>query len=76
MTSDGQPFHRFKFKSIIEEQVLLGYLTNGGVTYADSNEMSPYERKLALDAIKELKQGVSSGPQVTQINDPKTGQTA
>lgn len=29
-------------------------MTKGGVTYGDSENMTPYERKIALDAIKEL----------------------
>lgn len=54
MTSDGQPYHRAKYKEIISEQVILGYLTKGGVTYQDSEEMTPYERKIALQTIKDL----------------------
>lgn len=54
MTSDGQPYHRVKYKEIISEQVILGYLTKGGVSYNDSENMTPYERKIALDTIKEL----------------------
>lgn len=54
MTSKGQPFARVRFKEIISEQVTLGYLTKGGVTYGDSENMSPHERKLAIDAIKEI----------------------
>ena len=54
MTSDGKPFARVRFKEIISEQVAVGYLTQGGVTYGDSEKMSPHERKLALDAIREL----------------------
>lgn len=54
MTSDGQPYHRAKYKEIISEQVILGYLTKGGVTYQESEEMTPYERKIALQTIKDL----------------------
>lgn len=54
MTSDGQPFHRVKYKQIVSEQVTLGYLTKGGVSYRDSEEMTPYERKIALDTITEI----------------------
>lgn len=54
LTSDGKPFSRVRFKEIISEQVALGYLTKGGVTYGDSEKMSPHERKLALDAIREI----------------------
>lgn len=54
MTSDGQPYHRARYKEIIAEQVILGYLTKGGVTYQDSEKMTPHERRIALDTIKEL----------------------
>lgn len=54
LTSDGQPFHRVKYKQIVSEQVTLGYLTKGGVSYRDSEEMTPYERKIALDTITEI----------------------
>lgn len=54
MTSDGQPYARVRFKEIVSEQVLLGYLTKGGVPYSTSEEMSPYERKIALDTIRNL----------------------
>ena len=54
MTSKGQPFARVRFKEIISEQVTLGYLTKGGVSYSDSENMSPYERKLAIEAIMDF----------------------
>lgn len=54
MTSNGQPFARVRFKEIISEQVTLGYLTKGGVSYSDSENMSPYERKLAIEAITDF----------------------
>lgn len=54
MTSDGQPLYRVKYKQIVSEQVTLGYLTKGGVSYRDSEEMTPYERKIALDTITEI----------------------
>lgn len=54
MTYDGQPYHRAKYKEIVTEQVILGYLTKGGVTYRDSETMTPYERKIAIEAINNL----------------------
>lgn len=54
MTSDGRPYHRVRYKQIVEEQVTLSYLTKGGVTYGDSEEMTPYERKIALDTMTEI----------------------
>jgi len=32
---------------------MLGYLTKGGVTFAESDDMTPYERKIALDTIRD-----------------------
>lgn len=54
LTSDGQPYHIAKFKEIVSEQTILGYLTKGGVSFTDSNNMTPYERRLATDAIREF----------------------
>ena len=54
LTSDGQPYARAKFKEIITEQVILSYLTKGGVTYGDTQQMTPYERQLAADAIQKF----------------------
>ena len=83
MTSDGQPYFRARFKSIVEEQVLLGYLTKGGVTYGDTEEMTPHERKIALDTIKELLEAQNKAQensmkkaQGSQSKDPKTGLTS
>lgn len=74
MTSDGEPFIRVKYKSIIKEQVLLGYLTKGGVTYGDTEEMTPNERKLALDAITEILQSQKEA-QEKAINEAKANQS-
>lgn len=83
MTSDGQPYFRARFKSIVEEQVLLGYLTKGGVTYGDTEEMTPHERKIALDTIKELLEAQNKAQensmkkaQGSKSKDPKTGLTS
>lgn len=54
MTDDGRPYAPEKYKSIVQEQVILGYLTQGGVSYQDTEEMTPYERKIAYDTIKEI----------------------
>lgn len=57
LTSDGTPYAPLRYKAIIEEQVVLSYLTKGGVTYQDSDNMTPYERKIAMDTIKDLLEG-------------------
>lgn len=33
---------------------MLGYLTKGGITYGDTELMTPHERKIAMDTIKEI----------------------
>ena len=53
-TSDGKNFAKARFKEIISEQVALSYLTKGGVSYGDSENMSPNERHIALESIKEI----------------------
>ena len=62
---------------------MLAYLTKGGVTYGDSEEMSPYERKIALDTIQEVidKQNQAQQEQIDAAKkernkDPKTGLTS
>lgn len=32
---------------------MLGYMTKGGVSFSESDEMTPYERQIALDTIRE-----------------------
>ena len=38
----------------MQEQVYLSYITKGGVSYSDSEMMSPYERKIALEYMCDL----------------------
>lgn len=54
MTSNGEPYHRLRYKTIVQEQVMIGYLSKGGVTYGDTENMTPHERKIAMDTIKEI----------------------
>jgi hypothetical protein len=73
LTSKGEPYHRVRYKNIIEEQVILGYLTKGGVAYGDSENMTPYERKLALETMKKfLEASENATPETIVPNDPKT----
>jgi len=51
---DGQPYHRVKFKSIVQEQIVIGYLSQGGVSFGDTERMTPYERQIAYDTLKEI----------------------
>ena len=54
MTSDGQPYAPQRYKEIIKEQVALSYYTKGGVSYSDSDSMTPYERKIANQVMREI----------------------
>lgn len=84
MTSDGQPYHRLRYKQIVEEQVTLGYLTKGGVTYQESEEMTPYERKIALDTItgilndtaKKREEAIKQAEMSRKNQSPKSGLTS
>lgn len=80
MTSDGQPYAVAKFRAIVQEQVMLGYLTKGGVTFGDSEQMTPYERTIALEVMKEIldKQNGHGAPPPEQPykNDPKSRLTS
>lgn len=33
---------------------MIGYLSKGGVTYSDTEDMTPYERKIVLDTLSEI----------------------
>ena len=77
MTSNGEPYHRLRYKAIIQEQVMLGYLSKGGITYGDTEEMTPHERKIAKDTIMEIleeqsKQREQAMQNAQQPKDPKT----
>ena len=82
LTSDGQPYYRARYKNIIQEQVMLGYLTKGGVTYGDTENMTPHERKIALDTIKEVIENQSQAQQAAinqknnTVKDPKSRMTS
>lgn len=56
---------------------MLGYLTKGGITYGDTELMTPHERKIAMDTIKEIleeqnKQREQAIRNSKQSSDPKT----
>ena len=62
---------------------MLSYLTKGGVTYGDSENMSPYEREIALSTIQEVleKQHKAQQEQLEAAKskknqDPKSGLTS
>lgn len=84
LTSDGQPFNRVQYKRIVEEQVTLSYLTKGGVTYRDSDRMTPHERKIALDTITKIlsdtaerqKEEIRQHEMARKNQSPKSGLTS
>ena len=84
MTSNGEPYYRARYKEIIKEQVVLGYLTRGGVSYEDSDHMTPYERMLSLEAIQDYlteqneaqKKAFESARGGRTIKDPKSALTS
>lgn len=62
---------------------MIGYLTQGGVTYGDTEQMTPYERKIALDTIQEVldhqnktRQEAVEKAKQSRKSDPKSGLTA
>lgn len=54
LTSDGKPYGQVKFKQIVSEQVTIGYLSQGGVSYRDTETMTPYERKIAYEVLNNI----------------------
>ena len=56
---------------------MLGYLSKGGITYGDTEKMTPHERKIVRDTIEEILETQSKqreqAYQSSQVNkDPKT----
>lgn len=56
---------------------MIGYLSKGGVTYGDTEGMTPHERKIAMDTLKEIleeqhKQREQIYRNQSQPLDPKT----
>lgn len=81
MTSDGRPYCRVRFEQIVEEQVTLGYLTKGGVSYSDTESMTPHERKLALEVVEKIIERQNKVRQEmvdksSRRTDPKTALTS
>lgn len=49
----GKPYKVVKYESIVADQTLISYLT--GMTYYDTESMTPFERDKILDNIKIIK---------------------
>lgn len=55
---------------------MIGYLTKGGVSYRDTEDMTPYERRIVLETIKEVLEGQREEANRTVVNDPRSGMTS
>lgn len=53
---NGVPYKIQRHQDIIEEQVLIGYLSKGAINLENTDMVSPYERKLILNAILKIKE--------------------
>lgn len=51
---EKKPYAPIRYKAIVQEQIYISYMTKGGVSYSDTEKMTPYERKIATDFIKEM----------------------
>lgn len=51
---DGQWYSQHKYKQIIDEQVAISYASKG-ISIADTDELSPFDRKLILESILKIK---------------------
>lgn len=54
MTYKQQRYHE-----IVEEQVAISYASKGGVTISDTDDISPYDRKIILKSILKIKEAES-----------------
>lgn len=52
---DGRTYKHHKYDEIIKEQVIISYLSKGAISVQELDEMSPYDRKLISDTLKEIK---------------------
>lgn len=53
--SDNRLYRNIKYDNIIKDQVAIAYISKGGISISDSDELSPYDRKLVLDTLTEIK---------------------
>lgn len=51
---NGEPYAAYRYRQIIEEQVSISYASKG-ISIADTDELTPYDRKLILDSIIKIK---------------------
>jgi len=51
---DGRLYKQKRYDDIVEEQVLIAYLTKS-ISFTDVDYMTPYDRGLVLKCIREIK---------------------
>lgn len=52
---DGRTYKHHKYDSILKEQVIISYMSNGTITIEDLDEMCPYDRTLIVNTLKEIR---------------------
>ena len=63
---------------------MIGYMSKGGVTYGDTEQMTPHERHITLNALKEIleeqakatKEASKGFQPLDNRNDPKSRLTS
>ena len=53
---NGKLLRHIKYDNIIKDQVTIAYISKGGISLEDSDYLSPYDRKLVIDTLAELKE--------------------
>lgn len=52
---NGRTYKQNRYKQILEEQISISYASKG-ISIADTDELSPYDRGIILDSITEIKE--------------------
>lgn len=55
LTKEQYEHNQEQYKNIIEEQVAISYAING-ISFEDTNEMTGFDRKCVLDALKKIRE--------------------
>lgn len=56
MTDEGRYTTQIAYDNILQEQVIISYMSKGSVTIADTDLMSPYDRKIIYDSLVKIKE--------------------
>ena len=51
---DGTPYKAAQYRSIIEEQVMISYLSQS-ISFFDTDMISPHDRKIILNTLRDIK---------------------